>query len=181
MLCVGLFANGDYGAAWNGSGSTGVKGLFYGDAGQLVAQALGAPRVRVFPGSLPGRQDRASELQSMADRLRTLGEYAEQNGDVSLVLETHDAFSTGVAVAEVLALVDHPRVGALWDLHHPYRHGETPDQTHAALAPYVQHVHVKDSRPGGAYCLPGAVLSWSPTISTTGMANLPNSWITGWV
>jgi Amt family ammonium transporter len=42
VLCVGLFANGDYGAAWNGSGSTGVKGLFYGDAGQLVAQALGA-------------------------------------------------------------------------------------------------------------------------------------------
>jgi ammonium transporter, Amt family len=42
VLAVGLFANGDYGAAWNGSASTGVKGLFYGDAGQLGAQALGA-------------------------------------------------------------------------------------------------------------------------------------------
>ena len=42
VLCVGLFANGDYGAAWNGSSVTGVKGLFYGDGGQLGAQALGA-------------------------------------------------------------------------------------------------------------------------------------------
>lgn len=42
VICVGLFANGDYGGAWNGSSVTGVKGLFYGDAGQLGAQALGA-------------------------------------------------------------------------------------------------------------------------------------------
>ncbi|MFM2071579.1 MAG: hypothetical protein RLZZ623_1842 [Actinomycetota bacterium] len=42
VLCVGLFANGKYGGAWNGSSVTGVKGLFYGDVGQLGAQALGA-------------------------------------------------------------------------------------------------------------------------------------------
>ena len=41
VIFVGLFANGKYGAGWNGSDSTGVKGLFYGDAGQLGAQALG--------------------------------------------------------------------------------------------------------------------------------------------
>lgn len=42
VLCVGLFANGDYGGAWNGSSVTGVRGLFYGEVGQLGAQALGA-------------------------------------------------------------------------------------------------------------------------------------------
>ncbi|MBI4883374.1 MAG: ammonium transporter [Actinobacteria bacterium] len=41
VLCVGLVANGSYGAGWNGSSSTGIKGLFYGDGGQLGAQALG--------------------------------------------------------------------------------------------------------------------------------------------
>jgi len=41
VICVGLFANGDYGGAWNGSSVTGVKGLFYGEAGQLGAQVLG--------------------------------------------------------------------------------------------------------------------------------------------
>jgi ammonium transporter, Amt family len=49
VLCVGLFANGTYGAGWNGTaeGSAvnhGVTGLFYGvdpGLGQLGAQALG--------------------------------------------------------------------------------------------------------------------------------------------
>jgi Amt family ammonium transporter len=42
VLSVGLFADGksNYGGSWNGvSGS--VTGLFYGDAGQLVAQLIG--------------------------------------------------------------------------------------------------------------------------------------------
>src|SRR3954447_12333092 len=42
VLCVGIFANGTYGAAWNGSTSTGVKGLIKGDGGQFFAQLLGA-------------------------------------------------------------------------------------------------------------------------------------------
>jgi Amt family ammonium transporter len=41
VLAVGLFADGTYGTGWNGIGATakhGVRGLFYGDGGQLVAQ-----------------------------------------------------------------------------------------------------------------------------------------------
>ena len=54
VLAVGIFANGKYGSAvfaddgsvavggWNGSDSTGVKGVLQGDWGQLGAQVLGA-------------------------------------------------------------------------------------------------------------------------------------------
>ena len=42
VLAVGIFANGKYGAGWNGSTSTGVKGLIKGDWGQFGAQLLGA-------------------------------------------------------------------------------------------------------------------------------------------
>lgn len=41
VLCVGIFANGKYGGAWNGSSVSGVKGLIKGEVGQLGAQALG--------------------------------------------------------------------------------------------------------------------------------------------
>ena len=41
VLAVGIFANGKYGAGWNLSSSTGVKGIIEGDWGQLGAQALG--------------------------------------------------------------------------------------------------------------------------------------------
>lgn len=42
VIAVGLFADGrsNYGGSWNGVAG-GVKGLFYGDAGQLVAQLIG--------------------------------------------------------------------------------------------------------------------------------------------
>ena len=40
LLSVGLFADGTYGDALNGVDGT-VKGLFYGDGGQLVAQLIG--------------------------------------------------------------------------------------------------------------------------------------------
>ena len=49
-ICVGLFADGTYGAGWNGVGTTsylghagrGVTGLFYGDSKQLLVQVMGA-------------------------------------------------------------------------------------------------------------------------------------------
>src|SRR5205807_949733 len=42
VISVGLFADGksNYGGAWNGVDGS-VKGLFYGDPGQLVAQLIG--------------------------------------------------------------------------------------------------------------------------------------------
>jgi ammonium transporter, Amt family len=40
VLSVGLFADGAYGDGWNGVQGT-VRGLFYGDASQLVAQVIG--------------------------------------------------------------------------------------------------------------------------------------------
>jgi len=41
VLSVGIFANGSYGAGWNGSTSEGVEGIITGNWGQLGAQALG--------------------------------------------------------------------------------------------------------------------------------------------
>ena len=49
-ICVGIFADGTYGAGWNGVGATtylgtagqGVTGLLYGDTGQFLTQLFGA-------------------------------------------------------------------------------------------------------------------------------------------
>jgi ammonium transporter, Amt family len=57
VLSVGIFANGKYGAGWNGvvrddwvkaAGSDGVRGILFGDASQLYAQALDCVVVVVF-------------------------------------------------------------------------------------------------------------------------------------
>jgi Amt family ammonium transporter len=47
VLAVGLFADGEYGDGLNGVAG-GVKGLFYGDAGQLAAQVTDAITIVVF-------------------------------------------------------------------------------------------------------------------------------------
>ncbi len=53
LLSVGIFANGRYGAGFNGVARPrfpidGVRGLLYGDPGQLAAQAIGAVVLVVF-------------------------------------------------------------------------------------------------------------------------------------
>jgi len=47
MLALGLFADGTYGAGWNGVEGA-VTGLFYGDGGQLVAQVIASVVVAVW-------------------------------------------------------------------------------------------------------------------------------------
>jgi Amt family ammonium transporter len=57
VLSVGIFATGQYGAGWNGVvrpemvasyGSDGVRGLLYGDGGQLVMQAIDCVVLAIF-------------------------------------------------------------------------------------------------------------------------------------
>ena len=59
VLCVGIFADGSYGAGWNATGNAlaeplgkGVTGILYGDAGQLGAQAIGAATIIVIMGGI---------------------------------------------------------------------------------------------------------------------------------
>jgi len=55
-VCVGIFADGTYGAGWNGVGATsylgkaglGVTGLLYGDSRQFLMQVIGATFMAVY-------------------------------------------------------------------------------------------------------------------------------------
>jgi Amt family ammonium transporter len=49
VLSLGLFADGVYGDGWNGVAGP-VKGLFYGDAGQFLAQVIGTATNLVYVG-----------------------------------------------------------------------------------------------------------------------------------
>ncbi len=133
-----------------------ARNVDHGKAALDLAQTLEAPFIRVFGGSLAEGLNRMDAVSYLAESLALLGEYAAQaGGGVQVLLETHDGFSTGAQAAEALRQVNHPQVGALWDLHHPFRQGETPAETFAALRPYIRGTHVKDSKPGGTYCLLG--------------------------
>ncbi len=63
------------------------------------------------------------------DRAVRLGSMAKTHG-VKLLIETHGVWSDSEKLARLLSLVGSDGVGALWDVHHPYRfRGETPQTT----------------------------------------------------
>jgi len=96
------------------------------------------PLIRVFGGD--GSRD------AMARLLDAVAPEAERAG-VGICVETHDALSSARDVAELLALVESPAVGGLWDVLHTHRMGETPEVALGHLGGRLRHVHVKDGRP----------------------------------
>ncbi|MFF4710191.1 sugar phosphate isomerase/epimerase family protein [Streptomyces eurythermus] len=107
-----------------------------------LAHDLGAPFVRVFPGAdadLPREEAEAIA----ARRLGTAAEDAAALG-VRILLETHDSHRTGADAIRILGPVGHRHVGALWDVLHTWLGGEQPADSHAALAPHLGYVQVKD-------------------------------------
>jgi sugar phosphate isomerase/epimerase len=110
--------------------------------------------VRVFGGDVPNGETKEDCLKRAAEKLERLGKRAAQRG-IRVLLETHDAFSSGAQVAELLDAVDEEGTGALWDLNHPFGMGESPAETARLIGRRTYHVHVKDGKRSGGYTLLG--------------------------
>jgi sugar phosphate isomerase/epimerase len=108
-----------------------------------------SPLVRVFGGPLAAQDPaRGDQLGTAARVLESSAALAGRLG-VAIGVETHDAFSASSAVAELLALIDSPSVGAVWDSHHPHRMGERPAEVYANLGSRIMLAQVKDARRRG--------------------------------
>jgi len=111
-----------------------------------MAAVWAAPVVRVFGGSLPddaaGREDTMARAASL---LSSVAGSAAARG-VTVAVETHDDFAASKVVAELLARVPEPSIGAVWDSHHPYRMGETAEEVDANLADRLALAQVKDAQ-----------------------------------
>jgi sugar phosphate isomerase/epimerase len=107
-----------------------VKGL-------RLASAFGAQGLRVFPGG--------ADTAAAARRIRAALAETPAAGP-RVFLETHDEMPTGEAVARVLDAAGLPgRAAAIWDILHPWRHGESPARTYAALNAHLGYVQIKDA------------------------------------
>ncbi|MBI3971230.1 MAG: sugar phosphate isomerase/epimerase [Chloroflexi bacterium] len=108
-----------------------------------LAAELGSPQVKTFGGALPKDIPPETVFDYVAEHVGRIARRGEALG-VRLLLETHDGFSPSGHVKAILDRVVSPAFAALWDVHHPYRMGETPEQVDAAIGRRVAHVHVKD-------------------------------------
>jgi sugar phosphate isomerase/epimerase len=126
-----------------------------------VAARLRAPFIRVFAGGGGTRPD-SSEVQLAPATVRHVrSELLRRELDVELLLETHGGYSFSAPCLELERQLDQP-LGLLWDSHHTWKiGGESLGQTWENLAPFIRHLHYKDSIsvPGSSgqfrYVIPG--------------------------
>jgi sugar phosphate isomerase/epimerase len=110
-----------------------------------LAASLQAPVIRVL-GDLDSKPSANIDVDFVAENLRTLARYAVGK-NVQVLLESNGVFGDTGLLASVLAQVNEPQAGALWDVHHPYHLFHEPvDQSYANLRPYLGHLHMKDAQ-----------------------------------
>ena len=104
--------------------------------------------VRVFGGKAP--EDKApapddATKKRVAAGLRELGEYAGPR-KITVILESHDHFTSSATLKDVMHLADSPHAGLLWDAHHTFASShEDPEFTVKQLGQWIRHTHLKDS------------------------------------
>jgi sugar phosphate isomerase/epimerase len=130
-----------------------AKGLT--DARRFIdlAASLSSPYVRVF-GNSPDSGKPVSPSVDLKKRvvagLRELGEYSASR-NVTVLLESHDDFTSTPVLQEVLGRADSPHVGLLWDAFHTFAgSNESPEGTVNVLRPFIRHTHLKDAVGSGA-------------------------------
>jgi len=109
-----------------------------------LAAELSSPFVRIFGGPITPEMDRDFTLANIEAGFREAAQHAIEQG-VTVLLETHDSFSTGKSAREMLDRIDHPGAGLIWDILHSFRFGDTFAETVSTTRKYIRHVHIKDS------------------------------------
>jgi sugar phosphate isomerase/epimerase len=114
-----------------------------------LAQALGAPYVRVFGNEFVKDVPRDTMLAHVASGLRELGDHAGAR-NVTVLLESHGDFTQSPVLLELMERTASPAVAILWDAHHTYVSGkEEPEESVRMLGRWIRHTHLKDSVPAG--------------------------------
>ncbi len=123
-----------------------------------AAKYMGCEYVRVLGDTTPDPKADDVDDGYLAQLLCELAPYALEKG-VTLLVETNGVFSDTARLRALLDNIAYDSVGALWDVHHPFRFkNETPETTVQNLGMYVKYVHLKDSAPtenGFRYCMMG--------------------------
>ena len=109
-----------------------------------VASVIGAKYIRILADLEPAPAGEVDD-KAVAEEISSLVPMAEKMG-VCMLVETNGVYADTKRLSNLLNEIASDNVGALWDVHHPYRFfGEAPEQTLQNLGAYIKHVHVKDS------------------------------------
>jgi sugar phosphate isomerase/epimerase len=108
-----------------------------------LASDLGAPFVRAFAGV---REDDAPEQDlylRVVSELAGVVDFAVEAG-VVIAIEQHDDFDRATQIGAILDLLDHPGLGAVWDVANGWAAGESPHVGLEAIRGRICYAQLKD-------------------------------------
>ncbi|MDR1754610.1 MAG: AMP-binding protein [Eubacterium sp.] len=109
-----------------------------------LAKKLRTPYIRVL-GDLEPHPVGEVDDNDVKEALLRIIPFAE-TAKVTILVETNGVYADTDRLKNLLDSIDSEYVGALWDMHHPYRYfGESGKQTVENLGKYIKYIHVKDS------------------------------------
>ena len=107
-----------------------------------LCEEMGATSIRTFMGVYPQENAIEETEKIIVEGLQRAAELLTQS-EVRLLIETHDSMESGRQLEPILRQVDE-RVGVLLDVVHPYRMGESVQETIQRIGRRIHHVHIKD-------------------------------------
>ncbi len=109
-----------------------------------LAEKIGTPYIRVLADRNVAPEGEVSDDEVIRQLLSVIP--AAEKAGVTLLIETNGVYADTARLRSLLEKIPSDAVGALWDLHHPYRiMDESAEKTVQNLGAYIKHVHIKDS------------------------------------
>ena len=109
-----------------------------------LAGDVGAPRIRVFGGKIPESISRESAIDLLVKSMEAVANHAGER-NVTVCIETHDAWCNPEHLARVMERVNHPAIAVNWDIMHPVRVVKvTMNKAFQTLKPWIKHIHFHD-------------------------------------
>jgi sugar phosphate isomerase/epimerase len=110
-----------------------------------LAHQMQVPYVRVFGGNLAKGQTMEEATKRIIASFKELHEHVK-GSSVTLLIESHDEFTTSASLLGILNGANLPTAALLWDAHHTFVAGkEQPAETFKNLSKFIRHTHLKDS------------------------------------
>jgi len=119
-----------------------------------VAMASGAEYLRVYAFGQPERERRGRTIRRICERLAQVVDHAHKRG-VRLVIENGGAFSRAEDIADIIARINSPLLGACYDLSAAMAAGDDPVAGVRLLGRRLWAARIKDRDADGSPCMLG--------------------------
>jgi sugar phosphate isomerase/epimerase len=132
-----------------------------------LAARLHAPLIRIFPDKIQTGVSREATRDYIVTSLQQVAQRLPEA--VTVGLETHGDFARAESAAEIITLVNHPRVRLIWDVANSAAAGDSTSHAGRTVQPFLSHIHLRDARPviGSEHWLPVLVGAGKVSFSET--------------